>query len=160
MSNRAELKKYGIDFRVDDAFVQDFFALKEAWERGQKHLDCERSAIDGDLRCLANADWISIDNVRYVEDNFIYSDVGFFKAHKSALAQYGIHFRVDDPLIEDFCLLKDGWERKSSRLDCFQDQALSDIHALERCRWITHADVEFFEENFIYSDKGFLARKK
>lgn len=78
--NRAELKKYGITFRVDDDFVKDFFALEEARARGQKHLDCERSELDGDLRCLAATGWISIDDVRYVERNFIYSDEGFRKA--------------------------------------------------------------------------------
>lgn len=76
---KADLKPYGIKFRVDDIFVQDFFALKEAWERGQKFLDCERSELDGDLRALAGAGWISIDDVRYVEKNFIYSDIGFQK---------------------------------------------------------------------------------
>ena len=64
MSNRAELKKYGINFRVDNDFVKDFFALKETWERGQKHLDCERYELDGELRCLANAGWISVDIIR------------------------------------------------------------------------------------------------
>lgn len=78
---------------------------------------------------------------------------------RADLKPYGITFRVDDQLIEDFCLLKDGWERKSSLLDCYQDQALSDIHALERCGWITRADMEFFEDNFIYSDKGFQKEK-
>lgn len=79
-NRKAELKKYGINFRVHDDFVKDFFALKEAWERGQKFLDCERSELDGDLRGMANAGWLSIDDVRYVERNFIYSDEGFRKA--------------------------------------------------------------------------------
>ena len=77
---KSELKKYGITFRVDDVFVKDFFALKDAWERGQEFLDCERSELDGDLRGMANAGWISIDDVRYMEKNFIYSDEGFRKA--------------------------------------------------------------------------------
>ena len=74
---KADLKAYGINFRVDEFFIKDFFALKEAWKRGQRHLDCERSELDGDLRCLAAADWISLSDVRYVEENFIYSDRGF-----------------------------------------------------------------------------------
>lgn len=78
MNNRRnELKKYGITFRVDEDFVNDFFELKDAVERSQKLLDCERSELDGDLRALAGAGWISIDDVRYVENNFIYSNRGF-----------------------------------------------------------------------------------
>ena len=64
MSNRIELKKYGIDFRVDDAFVQDFFALKEAWEEKSHLLDCFQTQLDSDLRCLSCAGWISVDIIR------------------------------------------------------------------------------------------------
>ena len=71
------LKKYGIHFCVDDIFVKDFFALKEAWESKSRLLDCLQIQLDSDLRALLGAGWISLSDVEYIENNFIFSNRGF-----------------------------------------------------------------------------------
>lgn len=77
-----KLKKYGITFQVDEIFVEDFFALKEGWEQMSSVLDCLQTQLDSDLRALLNAGWISLADVKYVEEQFIYSDVGFRQARE------------------------------------------------------------------------------
>ena len=75
--------------------------------------------------------------------------------YKMIMKSYGIHFRMDEEMIEDFFMLKNAWREKWLIIDCIQDQAISDIHALERCGWITDSEMKWFKQNFIYSDEGF-----
>lgn len=72
-----DLQKYGIRFRVDDAFIADFFALKEGYVQKLSCLDCLKDELIGDLHALYSAGWISLEDVRFVESHFIYSDKGY-----------------------------------------------------------------------------------
>ena len=72
-----DLQPYGIHFRVDDAFIVDFFALKEGYEKKLSYIDCLKDELIGDLHALYAVGWISLDDVRFVESKFIYSDEGY-----------------------------------------------------------------------------------
>lgn len=52
--------------------------------------------------------------------------------------------------------MKDAWEQNSSELKDIQAKAKKHLFELHYpgC-WISFFNVEFFEENFIFSDRGF-----
>ena len=72
-----DLSQYNIRFRVDDAFIADFFALKEGYEKKHPCIDCLKDELVGDLHALYAAGWISLEDVRFIESKFIYSDEGY-----------------------------------------------------------------------------------
>lgn len=72
-----DLGRYGITFRVDRSFVLDFFALKEGYETMAANLDILRQRLEHDLSVLYATDWISFSDVRFANENFIWSDKGF-----------------------------------------------------------------------------------
>ena len=72
-----DLSQYNIRFRIDDAFIRDFFALKEGYEKKLPYIDCLKDELVGDLHALYAAGWISLDDVRFVESKFIYSNERF-----------------------------------------------------------------------------------
>ena len=72
-----DLQQYNIRFRVDDAFIRDFFALKDGYEKKLPCIDCLKDELVGDLHALYTAGWISLEDVRFVESQFIYSDEGY-----------------------------------------------------------------------------------
>ena len=81
----------------------------------------------------------------------------FNKPEKAVeLRQYDVNFRFDNEFVENFFALKESWEHNAPDLKDIQAKAKHHLYELNNpgC-WISWYDVEWFEENFIFSDRGF-----
>ena len=71
------------------------------------------------------------------------------------LEKYGITFPVSKIFQRDFFALEEGVKHNVSYVDCLQDSLSNDVRALFNAKMLTSDQVEFIENNFILSSRGF-----
>ncbi len=75
--------------------------------------------------------------------------------NSAKLEKYGITFPVSSVFQKDFIALEKGVKNNVSYVDCLQDSLSGDVRALYNAKKLTTEQVEFIENNFILSCRGF-----